>query len=188
MIAFPLNWILNPVLGHASSSSVWNQELKRDLNLFFFGITGKRKNFHSIIERRRDIVRHIGRCDKHRTFDRSYGCIDVVIAGTLCFVPDRALPEGRRRISAEIHAHLVHFIQQNTGFTVPARFIIWMICPGKAPISASVAADLASSRTPPRESRTNFRPVARAIELASEVLPTPGGPTKQRIVGGFSLP
>jgi hypothetical protein len=29
--------------------------------------------------------------------------------------------------------------------------------------------------------RTKFRPVALAIDLPSEVLPTPGGPTRQRI-------
>src|ERR687894_85412 len=34
--------------------------------------------------------------------------------------------------------------------------------------------------------RTNSRPVARAIDLPSEVLPTPGGPTRQRI-GPVSL-
>lgn len=39
----------------------------------------------------------------------------------------------------------------------------------------------ASSRTPPSEMRTKFRPIARAIDLPNDVLPTPGGPTKQRI-------
>ena len=39
----------------------------------------------------------------------------------------------------------------------------------------------ASSRTPPSETRTNLRPSARAIDLPSDVLPTPGGPTKHRI-------
>ena len=39
----------------------------------------------------------------------------------------------------------------------------------------------ASSRTPPREIRTNFRFMERAIDWPSDVLPTPGGPTKQRI-------
>src|ERR1700730_19000669 len=39
----------------------------------------------------------------------------------------------------------------------------------------------ASSRTPPSEMRTYLRPMARAIDLATEVLPTPGGPTKSRI-------
>src|SRR6185369_15658511 len=35
----------------------------------------------------------------------------------------------------------------------------------------------ASSRTPPSDTRTNFRPSARATDSPSEVLPTPGGPT-----------
>ena len=39
----------------------------------------------------------------------------------------------------------------------------------------------ASSRTPPTEMRANLRPSDRAIDWPSEVLPTPGGPTKQRI-------
>ena len=39
----------------------------------------------------------------------------------------------------------------------------------------------ASSRTPPSDMRTKRRPSARAIDLPSEVLPTPGGPTKHRI-------
>src|SRR6202035_3169246 len=39
----------------------------------------------------------------------------------------------------------------------------------------------ASSRTPPSEMRTYLRPMARAIDLAIDVLPTPGGPTKRRI-------
>ena len=34
--------------------------------------------------------------------------------------------------------------------------------------------------------RTKLRPVARAIDLPSEVLPTPGGPTRHRI-GPFTL-
>ena len=39
----------------------------------------------------------------------------------------------------------------------------------------------ASSCVPPSEIRTNFRPMARATDLPSDVFPTPGGPTKQRI-------
>jgi len=33
----------------------------------------------------------------------------------------------------------------------------------------------------PTERDANFRPSARAMDLPTEVLPTPGGPTKQRI-------
>src|SRR4026208_1821099 len=34
---------------------------------------------------------------------------------------------------------------------------------------------------PPSDTRTNLRPSDSAIERASDVLPTPGGPTKHRI-------
>ena len=34
---------------------------------------------------------------------------------------------------------------------------------------------------PPSETRTNLRPSELAIDFASDVLPTPGGPRKQRI-------
>src|SRR5574341_1116434 len=39
----------------------------------------------------------------------------------------------------------------------------------------------ASSRAPPNEMRTYLRPVARAMDFAMDVLPTPGGPTKSRM-------
>ena len=39
----------------------------------------------------------------------------------------------------------------------------------------------ASSRTPPKDARTNLRFIALAIDEANDVLPTPGGPTKQRM-------
>ena len=49
----------------------------------------------------------------------------------------------------------------------------------------------ASSRTPPSESRTNFRFVARATDLANDVFPTPGGPVRLKrrdaIPSGFRL-
>ena len=38
-----------------------------------------------------------------------------------------------------------------------------------------------SSRTPPRDIRTYLRPMDLAMDRAMEVLPTPGGPTRQRI-------
>ena len=48
-------------------------------------------------------------------------------------------------------------------------------------IGCHLIGSYASSRTPPRLMRTNLRPVALAIDWPSEVLPTPGGPTRQRI-------
>src|ERR1700710_2004136 len=50
--------------------------------------------------------------------------------------------------------------------------------PGRAPTWVRGCPRIsASSRTPPRATRTNLRPSARATLSPSEVLPTPGGPT-----------
>ena len=57
-----------------------------------------------------------------------------------------------------------------------------MIVPGhRADVGAAVAADLGLVAHAADAMRTNLRPSARAIECPSDVLPTPGGPTKQRI-------
>ena len=56
-----------------------------------------------------------------------------------------------------------------------------MIVPGIAPMYVRRCPRISdSSRTPPTEIRANFLPRARATDWPSEVLPTPGGPTKQR--------
>ena len=39
---------------------------------------------------------------------------------------------------------------------------------------------------PPKEMRTNLRSIALAMDLPSEVFPTPGGPTRQ-IMGPFDF-
>ena len=57
-----------------------------------------------------------------------------------------------------------------------------MIVPGIAPMYVRRWPRISdSSRTPPTEMRANLRPSAWAIDCPSDVLPTPGGPTKQRI-------
>jgi hypothetical protein len=70
----------------------------------------------------------------------------------------------------------------NTGFTVPAVRIVCSTRPGMAPTYVRRWPRIsASSRMPPSDTRTKRRPIAAAIERPSDVLPTPGGPTKQRI-------
>ena len=71
---------------------------------------------------------------------------------------------------------------RKTGFLAPACFMPWRIRPGIAPMYVRRWPRMsASSRAPPSEMRTYLRPIARAIDLAIEVLPTPGGPAKSRI-------
>ena len=66
-----------------------------------------------------------------------------------------------------------------------------MILPGSAPTYVLRCPLIsASSLMPPREILTNFLPSALAMDFPSEVLPTPGGPTKQRmgpLVSAFNL-
>ncbi len=70
---------------------------------------------------------------------------------------------------------------RNTGFFVPALRRPWSTLPGSAPMYVRRWPRIsASSCTPPSDTRTNLRPIARAIDWPSEVLPTPGGPTRQR--------
>src|SRR5947209_3522564 len=62
-----------------------------------------------------------------------------------------------------------------------------MILPGIEPIYVRRWPRISpSSCTPPSDTRTKSRPVALAIDLPSDVLPTPAGPTKHRI-GPVSL-
>ncbi len=69
-----------------------------------------------------------------------------------------------------------------TGLFEPAVLTDWMIRPGSAPMYVRRWPRIsASSWMPPRLIRTNLRPIARATLLPSDVLPTPGGPTKARI-------
>src|SRR5207249_2223999 len=69
-----------------------------------------------------------------------------------------------------------------TGSRVSARRSPWMMRPGRAPMYVRRWPRIsASSLTPPRDMRTNRRPRARAMLWPRLVLPTPGGPTKQRI-------
>jgi hypothetical protein len=64
----------------------------------------------------------------------------------------------------------------------PPVLMLWMIRPGSAPMYVRRWPRIsASSWMPPRLIRTNLRPIALAIDLPSDVLPTPGGPTNARI-------
>ena len=64
----------------------------------------------------------------------------------------------------------------------PERLMASMIRPGMEPMYVLRWPRMsASSRTPPRERRASFRFRALATLMAMEVLPTPGGPTRQRI-------
>ena len=74
---------------------------------------------------------------------------------------------------------------KKTGFLDSHFLNALIILPGLAPIYVLLWPIIsAGSFTPPTEILANFLLVAIAIDFASDVLPTPGGPTRQ-IIGAF---
>ena len=60
--------------------------------------------------------------------------------------------------------------------------MLWIILPGKEPIYVLLWPLIsASSLTPPKAILIYCRPVAWAMDLPNDVLPTPGGPTRHKI-------
>jgi hypothetical protein len=75
-----------------------------------------------------------------------------------------------------------------TGFMVPARLRALMMRPGNGPdIGAPVAADLGLIAHATQADAHELAAQGPAIDLPSEVLPTPGGPTRQRMGPFMSL-
>ncbi len=153
-----------------------------DVQLLFFGVAGQLQHLHAVAQRRRDGIERVGGGDEEdlREVERPGrgSC-----RGTNGSAPGRALPAAPMK---DRHASRTQSLStsssMNTGSFVPARRIDWRMRPGIAPMYVRRWPRIsASSCMPPSDMRTNSRPSARAIEWPSEVLPTPGGPTKHRI-------
>jgi hypothetical protein len=78
-------------------------------------------------------VQHIGRGHKQHLRQVVVHVEIVVLEGGV-LLRVQHFKQRRGRIAAEVRGHLVHFVQQEDGFLVPARFMCWMICPGSAPM------------------------------------------------------
>jgi hypothetical protein len=84
--------------------------LLRDADLLVLGVTGETNDLHPVEERRRNVQR-IGRRDEHH-IERSYFDLDVVIDERIVLLRIEHLEQRGRRITAEVHAHLVDFVEQ----------------------------------------------------------------------------
>src|SRR5262249_49757182 len=179
---------------------VRNEVLARDLDLLVLGIAGDEDDLHAVHQGRGDIER-VCRGDEHHVREIVVDLEVMVVEGVVLLGVEH-FEQRRRRVAAEIRAHLVDLVEQEQRvrsfglahpLNDPARH--------GADIGAPVAADLglivhaaereahevaARPSTPPSEKRPKSGPVALAIDLPSEVLPTPAGPTRHRI-GPVSL-
>ena len=122
-----------------------------------------------------------GRDEEHsRQVERH---VEVVVAERVVLLGVEHLEQRRRRVAAEVAAELVDLVEHEHR-VAGARAAAGPhdLAGHRADIGAAVAADLGLVvHAAERHARRTCGPVARAIERPSEVLPTPGGPTKQSI-------
>ena len=91
------------------------------------------------------------------------------------------LEQRRRRVAAEVGRHLVDLVEQEDG-VVRARLAQALddLAGHRADVRAAVAADLGLVAHAAERQAHELAPGRARDALPSEVLPTPGGPTKQR--------
>ena len=118
-----------------------HQVAARDVELLVFGVAGKADDFHAIEQRRRD-VQAVGRADEHHLGEVEIDLeVMVVERGVLLRVEH--LEQRRRRIAAEVHRHLVDFVEQEQR-VVNRRFrhVLHDLAGHRADVGAAMAADL----------------------------------------------
>ena len=152
------------------------------MELLLLGVAGQPDDLHPVQQRPGDRLEDVPRRDEEdpREVERQ---VEVVVPERVVLRRVEHLEHRRGQVAAIVGAHLVDLVDHHDrvhragvadGAHDHARH--------RPDVGAPVAAGSASSRTPPTEMRANSRPSARAIDWPSEVLPTPGGPTKARIV------
>ncbi len=86
----------------------------RNFLFFMIEISGKFNHFHPVLQRKRYGITDIRRCDEHDLGEIVID-IEIMIVERRVLLRIENLQKRRRRIAAEIHAHLVHFIHKNHG-------------------------------------------------------------------------
>src|SRR5690554_5461837 len=118
------------------------------------------EDLHPVHKRRRDIMGGIGCCNK-KYVGKVEGYFQVMIAEITVLLRVQYLQESGRRVSPEIHAHLVDLIQQNHGVSGTGLAHDLNNLPGHSPdISAAVSANFRLVPDPAKRKADKF-PVKR---------------------------
>ncbi len=104
----------------------------RDGDLLVLGVAGQADHFHAVEQRRRNVERVRGGDEHH--VGQVVLDLDVVIDERVVLLRIEHLEQRRRRIAAEVHAHLVDFVEQEQRI------------PDRRPWSCSAGSCRASSR------------------------------------------
>jgi len=116
------------------------------------------------------------------TFDKSKFTLEVMVREARVLLRVQHLEQRRRRVAPEVGAQLVDLVEHEHRVARPhAPHPLDDAARQRADVRAAVAADLglvAHAAQRDADELSSQRPRDR---LASDVLPTPGGPTRQRI-------
>ena len=156
------------------------QEVAGDGDLVVLGVAVEGDQLHAVQQRRGDLLDHVGGGDEQHVGEVQVE-LEVVVAEGVVLRRVEHLEQGGRRVAAASPAPTLSTSSSSTtGFIEPASLTARTMRPGSAPTYVRRWPRIsASSRTPPRATRTKRRPSARATDSPSEVLPTPGGPASR---------
>ena len=87
-----------------------DQKLLGDFDFFLFRVPGQTQHFHPVLQRRRDGVHHVGGGDEEDLRKIVFNVEIMVHKHEILFGVEDFEQRGRR-VAAEIHGHLVHFVQ-----------------------------------------------------------------------------
>ena len=87
------------------------EEALGDLDLLELGVAGELQHFHAVPQGLRDGVQHVGRADEHHVREVVLD-VEVVIEERVVLLGIEDLEQRRRRVAAEVHRHLVDFVEQ----------------------------------------------------------------------------
>ena len=117
------------------------EELLRDLHLLDFRVAGQLQHFHAVAQRLRNRVQHVGGADEHHVREVVFD-VEIVIEERAVLLGVEHFEQRRRRVAAEVHRHLVDFVEQEHRVHRPGLLHHLDDLAGEgADVGAAVAAD-----------------------------------------------
>ena len=112
-----------------------------DVDLLVFGVAGQTDDFHAIEQRRRD-VQAVRRAHEHHLGQVEIDLQVMIVEGRVLLRIEH-FQQRRGRIAAEVHRHLVDFIEQEQRIVhARLRHVLHDLAGHRADVGAAMAADL----------------------------------------------
>lgn len=156
-----------------------NQVLGGDIDLLVLGVARQADDFHPIQQGRRDVHRVRGAEEHH--VGQVVVDFQVVIVEVVVLLRVEHLEQRRGGIPAHVAAHLVDFVEEEQRVAhADLGHLLDQAARHGADIGTTVTADLGLV-THAAERHAHELAIGGASDgFGQEVLPTPGGPTRQR--------